>query len=148
MAIQNSTSINGVITANGITGSGINIGPLAPYQEVLIRTSAQVAPASSFATGTTNLTNVAQISADGIAAFSTQLPIAVSNGQVAGVSTVGRVAGVSTGTADSLALSLGLSALITLLYMAYTQTGIFKKREAWSVVKRHRSDKDRFNFAA
>ena len=71
-----------------------------------------------------------------------------TNGQVAGISTIANVAGVSTGTAGSLALSAALSLLIALSYMAYTQTGLFKRREALSIIQQHRSDKNRFNFAS
>ncbi len=70
-----------------------------------------------------------------------------NNAQVAGAS-ISKVAGVATGTTDSLALSLLISAFATIIYMAYTQTGLFKKQEVLAVIKKHRSDKNRFNFAA
>lgn len=70
-----------------------------------------------------------------------------SGGRVAGAS-IAKVAGISTGTAGSLALSAALSLLITLSYLVYARTGLFKKREALSIIQKHRSDKNRFNFAS
>lgn len=67
-------------------------------------------------------------------------------GTVAGVS-ISRVAGVATGTKDSLALSLALSALVTLTYAGYTRTGVSKRYGVWAVIRKHRSDKGKFNFA-
>jgi hypothetical protein len=32
------------------------------------------------------------------------------------------------------------------MYMRYTKTGMFKKHDAQSVIKRHLSDTDKFNF--
>ncbi|HEY4506643.1 MAG TPA: hypothetical protein VJH71_00535 [Candidatus Paceibacterota bacterium] len=144
--ISNTTSVNGNIVANGINASGINIGSLSPSQEAIIRFSATVAPASSFIVGTTTVNNVVQASADNLSTITAQLPISIVNGQVAGTS-ITKVAGVSTGTAESLMLSLLLSALATFMYMGYTRTGVFKKREALASIRRHRSDKDHFNFA-
>jgi hypothetical protein len=71
---------------------------------------------------------------------------AKKSGVVAGVS-ISKAAGVTTGTKGSLALSLLLSALIAWAYMIYTKTGMSKKREAWAVIRKHCSDKEKFNFA-
>lgn len=68
-----------------------------------------------------------------------------NSGTVAGAS-IAKVAGVTTGTAGSLIMSLLLSTLITYGYMNYTKTGLFKKREALAVIKEHRLDKNKFNF--
>ncbi|MBI2062672.1 MAG: hypothetical protein HYT61_00260 [Candidatus Yanofskybacteria bacterium] len=68
-----------------------------------------------------------------------------NNTQVAGAS-INKVSGVATGTTSSLVLSLLISTFATIIYMTYTQTDLFKNREALAVVKKHRSDKNRFNF--
>jgi len=68
------------------------------------------------------------------------------SGTVAGAS-ISKVAGVATGTAGSLALSLLLSGIVTFLYMGYTKTGLFKKRDAWAAIRNNLADKNKFNFA-
>ena len=147
--INRTTGINDILTVDGITGSGINIGSLYPNQETVIRFNATVNPATTFPSGTSQTANRAEVISDGAsAAVAWQLPITITSGQVAGISTIANVAGVSTGTAGSLALSTALSLLIALSYMAYTQTGLFKGREALSIIQKHRSDKNRFNFVS
>ncbi|MBI2063782.1 MAG: DUF11 domain-containing protein [Candidatus Yanofskybacteria bacterium] len=147
--INRTTSVNGSITVDGITNYGINIGSLYPNQEIVISFNAAVGQASTFPVGTNQTTNRAEVISDGASvAVAAQLPISITNGQVAGVSTIANVAGVSTGTAGSLALSAALSLFIAFSYMAYTQTGLFRRREALSIIQKHRSDKNRFNFAS
>lgn len=68
------------------------------------------------------------------------------SGATAGAS-ISKVAGVATGTTGSLTLSFLLSALITLGYMSYTKTGLFKRRKTLAIIKEHRLDKNKFNFA-
>ncbi len=52
----------------------------------------------------------------------------------------------ATGTTDSLLLSLLLGGLAAFVYMNYSKTGLFKKRDALSIIKKHRSDRNKFNF--
>jgi uncharacterized repeat protein (TIGR01451 family) len=143
--IDRTTSLNGNITSDGITTSGINIGPLAPYQEVLIRLDTLVMP-SYYLNGQTTITNVAQASVNSVSPVTAQLVISISSAQVAGTS-IAKIAGVATGTTDSLIISLFLGLLATYVYAGYTKTDIFKKKEVLSIVKKFRSDKNRFNFA-
>ncbi|MBI2669863.1 MAG: DUF11 domain-containing protein [Candidatus Yanofskybacteria bacterium] len=145
--INRTTGLNGTITVDGITGSGINIGSLHPNQEVVISFNATVSPVSAFPAGTNQIINQAGVVSDGTSAVATQLPITIINGQIAGTSIIANAAGVNTGTTGSLALSAVLSLLVTFSYMTYTQTGLFKKREALSIIQKHHSDKNKFNFA-
>ncbi len=69
-----------------------------------------------------------------------------NNSRVAGAS-IAKAAGTATGTTGSLLLSAAISLMISLLYMAYTQTGLFKKREIQDIITKQHSDKNRFNFA-
>jgi hypothetical protein len=71
---------------------------------------------------------------------------AQKSGTVAGAS-ISKVASVATGTTGSLALSLLLSGIVTFLYMGYTKTGLFKKRDAWAAIRNNLADKNKFNFA-
>ena len=145
--INRTTGINGTLTSDSITGSGLNVGSLSPNQEIVVRFNALVNSAGYFSNGTTSITNTARISADNTSTVTVQLPISIVNGKVAGVS-IAKVAGIATGTAGSLALSLFLSGIVTFLYMGYTKTGVFKKRDAWAAIRNNLADKDRFNFAS
>jgi uncharacterized repeat protein (TIGR01451 family) len=146
--INNTTSLNGIIISNGITtSSGVNIGSLSEGQEAVVKFNAVLADSSHFSQNTTSLTNVAQARADNVGTVTAQLPISVSKGgKVAGAS-ISRVSGVPTGPIGSITFSLLLSALATYIYMIYTKTGLFQKREAWAVIRKFRSNKDKFNFA-
>ena len=66
--------------------------------------------------------------------------------QVAGASVAG-AAGVATGTTDSLIISLLLSLTAAFIYVYYTETALFKKHEAWMLIRKQRLDKNKFNFA-
>jgi len=82
-----------------------------------------------------------------ITSTETTTPSATPNaGTVAGAS-ISKAAGVATGIKDSLMLSLILSTLVTLIYVGYTKTDLFKKREVRTIIKKGLSDKNRFNFA-
>ncbi len=146
--ISRTTSVNGVIKSDSITNSnGLNLGSLFSFQEVVIKFNATVNQSINLPSGTTTFANVAQVRGNNSSTVTSSMPIAVTNstGTVAGAS-IAKVAGVATGTTGSLMLSLFLSALVTFVYMGYTKTGIFRQREAWAVVKKFRSDKNRFNF--
>lgn len=69
-----------------------------------------------------------------------------SNGIVAGVS-ISKVAGAIETGAGTLVLSLLASGLITLAYMGYTKTGLFKKRDALALIKKGSANANKFNFA-
>jgi uncharacterized repeat protein (TIGR01451 family) len=143
--IYKTTSVNGILTSDNITGSGLNVGSLSPNQEIVIRLNALVNSEGYFSNDTTSIVNTTRVFADNTSTVTAQLPISITKGKVAGVS-ISKVAGVATGTAGSLTISLLLSALITFGYMNYTKTGLFKKREALAVIKEHRLNKNKFNF--
>ncbi len=143
--INRTTSINGTLTSDSITGSGLNVGSLNPNQEIVVRFNALLNSADYFSNGTTSVTNTVRIFADNTSTVTAQLPISI--GRVAGVS-IAKVAGVATGTAGSLAFSLLLSGIVTFLYMGYTKTGLFKKRDAWAAIRKNLADKNKFNFAS
>ncbi|MEK7583147.1 MAG: hypothetical protein AAB483_01940 [Patescibacteria group bacterium] len=139
--INNTTSLNGNLVADGIISGGINIGSLAPNQEAIVRFNAVVKYADYFAKGVTPMTNVAYTRADNIGEIHDDLPIKVHNGSVL----VG-IADPKTGAGSTVALSLALTVALALGYMAYTQTGFFRKHEAWSIVGKAKANKNKFNF--
>lgn len=137
--INNSTSINNIVTANGITGNGINIGALSPNQEALIRFSVTVDPGTTFPNGALSVFNVAQATADNASLASARMT--VTRGQTLGVTTV------PTGPTDSLWVALVVSLLITAGYATYTKTNLFAQRDAIAGIRRVTQDRSRLNFA-
>lgn len=140
--INQTTSLNNNIVSDGIVDGGINIGSLSPNQEAIVRFSAVVRDASYFSHGIIPLTNIAYTRGDNVPEISAQLPLSIYNGSV-----LGAVGGVQTGAAGMAAITIALSAIMALGYMAYSNTGLFRKREARSVINQSRSNKNKFNFA-
>lgn len=141
--IPNTTSVNGIAANDDIVSSGgLNVGSLVPGQQAIIRLSARVNTASALPTGTTTVINTARVRADSIPEIISQLPIVIFNGSIAGISKV------PTGAGESVLFALAVSALITLMYMTYTRTEMFKRREIESITKKKGSDEDSMDFKA
>ena len=87
------------------------------------------------------MSNAALTKADTINEIYDELPIAVHNGSV-----LGGVIDIKTGAGSTTALSVALTMALGLGYMAYTQTGFFRKRQAWSIISKTKANKDKFNF--
>lgn len=139
--MPNTTTLNGANISDGIVSSqGINIGSLNPDQEAIVRFSVMASPATAWPQGNSTVINTVQVSADGIAAIISQLPITIANGSIAGAGQV------PTGTRESLLLAIIVSVIITLMYMTYTRTAAFRRREAESIIKHRDSDHDSFDF--
>ncbi len=129
--IAGSTTLNGYVTADGITSSGINIGSLAPNATATIKFSVRVDGAFVPTFGTVTVNNVAQVRADGVATMSSQLPITLSqNASIAAVSTV------KTGATDSALIALLVALVATGAYAAYTRTDSFGRTMALAEVQK------------
>lgn len=143
--ISRSTSVNGTLAADGIIGSGLNIGSLAPGQEAVVKLNARVHAGSVFPSGTSSVVNTVQVRSSASASSAT-VHMTVSYGQVLGAS-IGKVAGVNTGPADSIIISLLAACLATYGYIQYAGTPTFRRRDARSIVRRHAGKgSDRLNF--
>ncbi len=139
--LSGATSVNGVIVADDIvSGAGLNIGSLDPDQTVLIRFSGRGNPASTLPLDNTTVINTVQASNSQIPAVIAQLPVMIFNGSVAGAIVV------PTGPSESILLALAISGLITFLYVAYTRTDIFRRREIQSIIRRDKPREDKINF--
>ena len=68
--VNGSTTVDGAVFNNGITGGGINIGIVTPSQTRIIKFRASVADENQFNVGTTTLINYGFASADGVAQVS------------------------------------------------------------------------------
>ena len=110
--VNNSTSLNGNLMNNGITGSGINIGSLNPGQQVLVRFLATVDPIAGGQSRT--MTNISQVRSDNLGAInSNPVNINVSQGIVLGALSV------RTGASSALFISLIIGLLSTLGFYWY-----------------------------
>ncbi len=139
--LPNTASVNGISKPDDLVSSqGLNIGSLDPNQQAIIRFSGRVNPADALPTGTTTVLNTAQASAPNIPTVIAQLPIVISNGTIAGISKV------PTGAGESVLLALAISILVTMMYVTYTRTETFRRREIKSIIGEERSDKDLMNF--
>ncbi|TSC91333.1 MAG: serine threonine rich antigen [Parcubacteria group bacterium Licking1014_17] len=136
--VNSSTTLDGILVSDGITNTGINIGTLTPNQERIVRFDARAASGSGLTAGTSYVSNIAYADADSMNRVTTQLSITIVNSTVPNV---------PTGTTGTVAMALALGALVTLMYMGYTRTGAFKKRDAQSIARKNRNDKNKFNFA-
>ncbi len=86
---QNSTTIDGNFTSDGITGSGINLGTMYQGQTHTVKFRALVQPASYFTQNTTQLVNTAYTRADNVSQIQATANVwVVKSGRVLGASTV------------------------------------------------------------
>jgi uncharacterized repeat protein (TIGR01451 family) len=144
---QGVTFVPGTVKVNGQTFPGgdalvtvgIGPGPLAAGQEVVVSFLGTVAPAAELPAGLTTLINVAQANADNIPQLIAQLPIII------GVPTPA-VPPIETGPGESALLALIISAIITLLYVGYTSTDVFRRREVEGLAQKAKHDRSMFDF--
>jgi uncharacterized repeat protein (TIGR01451 family) len=137
--VAGSARLNGSPIADTLATSGVNIGTLAQGAEALVTFQGRVGAPSQFSAGRTNLVNTVYARADGISELMAQLPIVVEL-------TVAPVTEVETGPGDSALLALAVSAIITLLYVGYTGTEVYRRREVQAIAKDSHSDHDLFDF--
>jgi uncharacterized repeat protein (TIGR01451 family) len=140
-----STTIDGLGGPDGVTGSGLNLGDLAPGRQVIVRFRAVLADATFFPIGTTTLTNVANAQALGVSVSAFTNVTGNAQLLVTRAST-GPVTQVPTGPAESAVLALIVSAIVTLLYVGYTATDAFRRHEAKSLAKTAKDDIDSLDF--
>lgn len=119
-------TLNGQPTSDNLVSGGINIGDLDPSEEAIVRFLGRVAPANQLPEGTTTLINIARTWADDIPTLQAQLPIVITNRPI-------DIPPVSTGPGETTVLALIISAIMTLMYIGYTSTSTFRRREALDI---------------
>lgn len=138
--IPQSTSLNGIVIADGITTSGVNIGVIWPNQEVTVRLSTVVDLQSVPTWGQIDTTMTAQSRADNAGVVLAQLPIRL--GQIVSIAPISHI---STGPGESLLMAVLLSVIATGAYAMYTTTAVFHRRMALTEISRL-SRKSTLNF--
>jgi uncharacterized repeat protein (TIGR01451 family) len=139
MYIPRSTSVNGIVVADGITSSGIAIGAIAPNSVTTVKFSVRVDSAYVPSLGTVTLNNIAQVRADGLGTMSVQTPVTIGM-------TIAAISSVKTGPADAMWLALLVAMLATGAYAMYTRTDLFGRRMAIAEIK-NLSRKNSLNFS-
>jgi uncharacterized repeat protein (TIGR01451 family) len=138
-AIAGSVRVGGVAASDILTTSGLNIGTLAPGQEAVVTFSGRVVTARELPMGTTTLINTVQAMADNVGMIIAQLPIIITNSAVV-------VPPISTGPGESTILALIISGIVTLLYVGYTNTDTYRRREVGEIVRETKKDAKQFDF--
>lgn len=127
--VAGSTSVGGAPTSiDAITTGGLSLGAIGPQQDLAIVFRATVV-GSQFPIGTTQVQVGVSISADNATQNSGALAVVV-NRPVAG-----QPGAVQTGPGDAVFAALLVSAIITLLYVSYTHTSAFKRREVETITR-------------
>lgn len=138
-AIAGSVRIGGVAASDILTSSGLNIGTLVSGQEAVVTFSGRVVTARELPVGTTTLINTVQATADTVGMIIAQLPIIITNSAVV-------VPPISTGPGESTILALIISGIVTLLYVGYTNTNTYRRREVGEIIREAKKDTKQFDF--
>ena len=129
--IPGSTTVDAIPAADTIILQGLPLNSLAQGQEHLVRFQVQVAPSSALPSGTRPVINTAQIQATGVSPFIAQLAITIFNGGIAGAGQL------PTGASANVFIMAALIAgVITCMYVAYTRTSMFTRRELESLIQK------------
>jgi uncharacterized repeat protein (TIGR01451 family) len=117
--------------------AGINVGTLESGQEAVVTFDGSVVAAAQLPIGTTTAINRAQATADQVPMLVDELPIRIYR--------PGSPGEVPAGPGESTVLALIVSAIITLLYVGYTSTETYRRREAGALSEELHEDIDFLN---
>ncbi len=135
--LRGSVAVGGISASDVITTTGIPLGVLAPGQESVVTLSGVVTGAAMLPSGTTTIINAATITATGVPSLSAQLPIVIVNGGVV-------IPPVSTGPGETTVVALIISALVSLLYVGYAHSDMYRRREIKDIAHRAQSEGEDF----
>lgn len=127
--VPGTVRLNGQSASDALVSSGLPVGTLAPGAEAVITFSGRVASSAELPAGTTTFVNTVQASAAGVPLLQAQALVIVARESAPPVTQV------PTGPGESALLALIVSAVITLLYVGYTSTETFRRREATHIAR-------------
>lgn len=134
--VPGTTTIAGQPTAvNAVTEAGLAIGPLNGSERITFNVVAK--GAGQLPSGTLTSILVGRANGDGVGEVNDSVTLIIENG-----STVPIASRTPTGPGDVALLSFMAAALITLLYVSYTHTHLYRSREVGSITKK----RDGMNF--
>ncbi|MEK7125275.1 MAG: DUF11 domain-containing protein, partial [Patescibacteria group bacterium] len=141
--IPGSTTLDSVVISDGIeTSGGIILSSVAAYQERAIRLRVRVDQTGSvFAAGNNVLVNTVTAQPQNSISLQAELPITVFIGSI-----IGPVSQVPTGPLESILLAALIAALITGLYVGYTRTAFFTRREIGTIIEKQQPMNFRFGL--
>jgi len=126
--VNGTTTINNApVTVDSVAAGGLAVGGMGPGQSATVRFKVRV-NGGSFPVGTSQAILVVQASADGLEGRSGSVTISVSR-PAAG----GGAGGVQTGPGDAVLVALLVSGIVTLLYVSYTHSPVFRRSEVEQV---------------
>jgi uncharacterized repeat protein (TIGR01451 family) len=137
--ISGSTTINGFVTADGITSNGINIGSLAPQQEVAVKFSVRVEHVAIPPFGEVVTNTTAQARADGVMLRTAQLPITLGKKGL-----ITTAVGIPTGPVDSVFMAMLAASVAAAGYATYAFSVRGQRRFALAEIDASRGSQPNF----
>ncbi len=123
--VNGSTSIgNAPVTVDSVAGGGLALGALGPGQDAVVRFRVRVNGAV-FPAGQSQAILRVQVTTDGVMSSSGSVAVVVNRPIAAG-----QPGTVNTGPGETTLVALLLSAIMSLLYVSYTHSPAFRRREA------------------
>lgn len=132
--IAGSTTIDGAAAVDGIVNTGVTLATIAPTQFHRIAFRVRI-DSSTFPVGSTQVIVRIDASSAGVTAQSGQLVITVSK-------SIAQPGVVKTGPADAVLVAFLVSAIMTLLYVSYTHTSVYRRHE----LEKFGSERDPLDF--
>lgn len=129
--VAGSTTLNGIVVADGVTTTGLSIGTLSAGQEAIVKFSAVVQANAAPAWGSIMVYDNAQVRADATATVAARMPLVLGS-QLA----ISQISAVKTGPADSLFYAFVAAVFLTGMYALYTRSPLFTKRAALAEIDR------------
>jgi uncharacterized repeat protein (TIGR01451 family) len=133
--VPGSTTINGAPAASdSLVTSGLPVGSLGSFQSMRIVFRARV-NGPSFPVGQSQTIVTVQANGTSTPVRTGQLVIVINR-------TTGQIGTVKTGPGDAVLMAFLVSGIMTLLYVSYTHTSLFRRREVEAIT----SSRDPLDF--
>jgi uncharacterized repeat protein (TIGR01451 family) len=135
--VNGTTTIDGAPAPDGIVYSGISLGDMPKGTSKLVRFRVNVVGPDFFKAGTTLLTNTGFAKGSDVSEINDVAFVTITK-------TI--IPPIVTGPGQTTVLALIISAIVTLLYVGYTGTDAFRRRELANDIDVARKEKDAFDF--
>jgi hypothetical protein len=124
--VNGTTSLNGATVAlDSVSTSGISLGALSPGQEATVRFRLRVS-CPPFPVGVSQATVVVTATAQGVPEANDSVRVDVTRQSTVPTQTTT----VPTGPGEAVLVAFLMSSIVTLLYVSYTHSSLYRRREA------------------